>query len=101
MSFADAEVGEDGLEDFGGGDGAGDGGEVVDGFAEVLGDEVGGKGGVESVGDGAKEACGFAEGVGVALVCDDDVGSGVFSECVVEFFDDEVAQAVDAGVVEG
>lgn len=38
--FSDAEAGEDGLEDFGGGDGAGDGAEVVDDFAEVLGDEV-------------------------------------------------------------
>ena len=37
-SFPDAEAGEDGLEDFGGGDLAGDGGEVVDGLAEVLGD---------------------------------------------------------------
>lgn len=40
VSFADAEVLEDGGEEVGGGDGAGDGGEVVDGFAEVLGDEV-------------------------------------------------------------
>ena len=38
--FTDAEVLEDGGEEVGGGDGAGDGGEVVDGFAEVLGDEV-------------------------------------------------------------
>lgn len=38
--LSDAEAGEDGLEDFGGGDGAGDGAEVVDDFAEVLGDEV-------------------------------------------------------------
>lgn len=40
--FADAEVGEDVGEDVGGGDGAGDGAEVVEGFAEVLGYEVGG-----------------------------------------------------------
>lgn len=40
VSLADAEVLEDGGEEVGGGDGAGDGGEVVDGFAEVLGDEV-------------------------------------------------------------
>ena len=38
--FSDAEVLEDGGEEVGGGDGAGDGGEVVDGFAEVLGNEV-------------------------------------------------------------
>lgn len=42
ISFSDAEAGEDGCEDFRGGDGAGDGGEVVEGFAEVLGYEVGG-----------------------------------------------------------
>ena len=39
--FADAEAGEDGGEDVWGGDGAGDGGEVVDGFTDILGDEVG------------------------------------------------------------
>ena len=38
--LADAEAGEDGLEDVGGGDGAGDFAEVVEGFAYVLGDEV-------------------------------------------------------------
>lgn len=40
--LSDAETGEDGCEDFRGGDGAGDGGEMVEGFAEVLGYEVGG-----------------------------------------------------------
>ena len=40
--FTDAKAREDGLEDFWGGDGAGDGGEVVEGFAEELGGEVGG-----------------------------------------------------------
>ena len=39
-SFPDAEAGEDGGEDFGGGDFAGDCGEVVEGFADVLADEV-------------------------------------------------------------
>ena len=38
--FSDAKAREDGLEDFWGGDGAGDGGEVVEGFAEELGGEV-------------------------------------------------------------
>ena len=42
--FADAEAGEDGVEEVGGGDGAGDGAEVVEGFADVLGYEVGGEG---------------------------------------------------------
>lgn len=53
VSLADAEVGEDGGEDFGGGDGTGYGGEVVDGFAKVLCDEVGGEGSVEAGEDGA------------------------------------------------
>lgn len=48
-SLADAEAGEDGGEDVGSGDVAGDGGEVVDGLADVLGDEIGGKGGLEAV----------------------------------------------------
>lgn len=38
--LSDAEAGEDGGEDVGGGDCAGDGAEMVDGFAYVLGDEV-------------------------------------------------------------
>ena len=39
-SFADAEAGEDGLEEGVGADVAGEGGEVVDGLADVLGEEV-------------------------------------------------------------
>lgn len=53
--LADAEAGEDGLEDFGGGDGAGDGGEVVEGFAQELGGKIGGDAvaeGFDEVGDG-------------------------------------------------
>lgn len=38
--LSDAEAGEDGGEDVGGGDGACDGSEVMDGFAHVLGYEV-------------------------------------------------------------
>ena len=39
-SFADAEAGEDGSEEFVGGDFAGDFSEVVHAFADVLRDEV-------------------------------------------------------------
>ena len=39
-SFSDAEILEDVAEDFVGGDFTEDGAEVVEGFAEVLGDEV-------------------------------------------------------------
>ena len=38
--FSDAEILEDVAEDFVGGDFTEDGAEVVEGFAEVLGDEV-------------------------------------------------------------
>lgn len=44
ISFSDAEAGEDGVEDFLGGDGACYCGEVVFGFAQVVGQEVGGEG---------------------------------------------------------
>ena len=40
LSLADAEAGEDGGEDVGGGDGASDFAEVVEGFAYVLRDKV-------------------------------------------------------------
>ena len=51
--FTDAEAGEDGLEDFGGAYGAGDGGKVVDGLAEVLGKEVAGKVGLKALKEAA------------------------------------------------
>ena len=38
--FADAEAGENGLEQGGGCDGACDGTEIVEGFPDILGDEV-------------------------------------------------------------
>lgn len=47
-SFADAEVGKDGGEEVGGGDGAGDEAEVVKGFADVLGYKVGGNAGLKA-----------------------------------------------------
>ena len=45
QSFPDAEPLKDIPEDFVGGDFAEDGGEVVEGLAEVFGEEVGGLGG--------------------------------------------------------
>lgn len=41
--FTDAEVREDGLEDFGWGDGSGYGAQVVDGLPEFFGHKVGGE----------------------------------------------------------
>ena len=46
--FSDAELAENLAEDFVGGDGAGDGAEVMEGGAEVLGDKVGRGAGVQA-----------------------------------------------------
>lgn len=46
ISFSDAEGGEDGVEEVVGGDGAGYGAEVVEGFPYVLGYEVSGESGL-------------------------------------------------------
>lgn len=71
------------MEDFGGGYLAGDCGEVVEGFAEVLGEEVGGGCRAQAVEEGAGGDGGGAEGVGVAGVGDEDgvfvAGGGVAS----------------------
>ena len=55
-SFPDAEVVEDGGEEVGGGDGAGDQAEVVEGLADVLGHKVGGEAVAQAV-DGARQRC--------------------------------------------
>ena len=74
--FADAEAGEDGGEEVGGGDVADDGGEGGDDGAEVLGDEVAGDGGAGGEGgdDGVEGEEGVGKGLAVAGVGDDDVG---------------------------
>ena len=48
-----------------------DGAEVVDGFADVLGGEVGREAEGESVLDAEEGGAGFGEGLDVALVCDE------------------------------
>ena len=68
LLFPDAELAEDLAEDFVGGDGAGDGAEVVEGGAEVLGDEVGGDAGVQARQGGVEGVGGLAEGLVVAGV---------------------------------
>ncbi len=92
--FSDAEAGEDGGEDFGGGDFGGDGSEVVDGFAEVECDEVAGEACVQGVDCALRAVGGGVESVGVALVGDEDafVGISVFAvgdrgQCVAESVD--------------
>ena len=47
--FTDAEAGEDGAEEGIGGDVTGEGGEIVDGLADVLSEEVAGELGVDGV----------------------------------------------------
>lgn len=70
--LSDAKVPEDILEGVGGGDFAYDVCEVVEAFAEVLGEEVAG----ETLGEGGLDAeeggAGGAEGLGVAGVAHDD-----------------------------
>ena len=71
--FADAEMLEYVLKDGVGGDFAYDVGEVVDGFAEVLRDEVAGELEVEAVLHAVDGGEGLAEGCEVARVGDDGV----------------------------
>ena len=66
----DAKIPEDISEDFVGGDFSDDGAEVVDGFANVLGGEVGREAVGESVADAVKGGACVGEGLDVALVCD-------------------------------
>lgn len=73
--FADAELGEDVVEDFVGGDLAGDGAKVVEDLAEVFAQQVGGKAFVEGLQGAAKGVAGLAERLGVAAVRDDGVAS--------------------------
>ena len=68
--FTDAEIPEDIPKDFVCGDFADDGAEVVDGFADVLGGEVGREAGGEAFADAEEGSAGVGEGLDVALVCD-------------------------------
>ena len=75
--FPDAKLPEDVAKDFVGGDLAGDGAEVVEGFAEILGDQVG-RGAGEDAGAGEGEgAGGCGKGVEMPGVGDQSGGSGV------------------------
>ena len=69
--FSDAKIPEDISQDFVGGDFAHDGAEVVDGFADVLGGEVGREAGGEAVVDAEEGSAGVGEGLDMALVCDE------------------------------
>ena len=74
--FADAKVFEYISQYFVGGDFAGDFAEVVEAFADVLGDEFAANGGIESGNDTLNGREGMGESFVVAYVAADDV-SGV------------------------
>lgn len=95
--LADAEAGEDGLEEGVGADVAGEGGEVVDGLADVLGEEVARDVEVDGVDYAGKVVGGFAKGLCVAGVGDDEAfGVAGFGEsgCVAVESPDEVGNAL-------
>ena len=71
LLFSDAEIPEDISQNLIGGDFADDGAEVVDGFADVLGGEVGREAGCEAVADAEEGSAGVGEGLDMALVCDE------------------------------
>ena len=73
LLFPDAEMLEDVLKDGVGRDFADDVGEVVDGFTEVLRDEVAGEVGGEAVLHAVNGSEGLTEGCEVARVGDDGV----------------------------
>ena len=68
--FSDAEITEDVSKDFVGGDFADDGAEVVYGFSDVLGDEVGRDGEGETFLSTEEGGAGIRECQNVTLVCD-------------------------------
>jgi hypothetical protein len=80
-SFSDAELPENFTEDLVGGDFAGDGAEVVEGFAEVLGEEVGGEG-CEALLDAGEGSGGVLQGFYVADV-GNECGFRAGAECAI------------------
>ena len=74
--LADAKIPEDVPEDFVGGDFADDGADVVEGFADVLGQKVGGEGIIQSFADADEGIAGVGECLVVAGIGDEG-GVGV------------------------
>ena len=80
-SLAHAEVGEDVVEGFLGGDAAsGDVGKGVEGEAEVFGKEVSAQAGMQAVKDALEAGVGTGEGLIVTGVGDNDVLRGEFGD---------------------
>ena len=95
--FADAEAREDGVEDFGRGYLAGDGAEVVEGVAEVDGEEVGWEAVVEALEGSGEGLLDAEECVAMAGVGEEDVGVGGVAGGV----DECPTKVVEAGAGEG
>lgn len=67
--FPDAKLPKDISQDFVGGDWAGDGADVVNGFTDVLGNQIGGDAEFESFLDTVQSLWGLLKGFVVAQVC--------------------------------
>ena len=93
--FSDAEIPEDVAEDFVGGDFTDDGAEVVYGFSDVLGDEVGRDGEGETFLSTEEGGAGIGECLDVTLVC--DKGSVAVGEEVSLRGCKDAAQVWDSG----
>ena len=66
--FSDTKIPKNIPQNFVGGDVAGDGAEVVEGFAEVLGDKVGGEGSVQTGANAGEAPECVSECLDVALI---------------------------------
>ena len=73
LSFPDAKPRKNSPQNLIGGDFADDGAEVVKGFADVLGDEVGRDAAAEAVADALKGGAGAGQGFDMAKIGDDDL----------------------------
>ena len=71
LLFTDAEIFKDIPQYLIRRDFADDGADMIDGFADVLGGEVGREGGGEAFADAEEGSAGVGEGLDVALVCDE------------------------------
>ena len=68
--FSDTKIPKNIPQNFVGGDVAGYGAEVVEGFAQVLGDKVGGEGSVQAFAYALEACLGLGEGLDVAGIGD-------------------------------
>ena len=80
--FSYAKISEDVPEDFVGGDFADDGADVVEGFADVLGQKVGGEGIIQAFADADEGIAGVGECLVVAGIGDEG-GVGVCEQVLL------------------